>query len=50
MPNINAFWPVVHKKIFEDLSKLALFYPFLGPKEDLPLYLNTSEFPSPKHV
>jgi len=26
MPNINAFWPVVHeKKIFEDLSKFSLF-------------------------
>jgi len=46
MPNINAFWPVVHeKKIFEDLSKLSLFC----PKRGQPLYLNISEFPSPKH-
>jgi len=32
MPNINAFWPVVHeKKIFEDLTKFSLFCPLLGP-------------------
>jgi len=32
MPNINAFRPVVHeKKIFEDLSKLSLYCPLLGP-------------------
>jgi len=47
MPNINAFWTVVHeKKIFEDLSKFSLF----GPKRDQPLYLNMSESPSSKHV
>jgi len=46
MPNINAFWPVVHEKIFEDLSKFSL----LGLKRGQPLYLNKSESPSPKHV
>jgi len=51
MPNINAFQPVVHKKkIFEDFSKLSLFCPLLGPKRGQPLYLNKSEFTSPKHV
>jgi len=30
MSNINAFWPVVHEKIFEELSKLSLFRPSLG--------------------
>jgi len=40
MPNINAFWPVVHeKKTFKDLSKFSLFCPFLGPKRGQPLYL-----------
>jgi len=33
MSNINAFWPVVPEKmIFEDLSKLSIFCPSLGPK------------------
>jgi len=33
MPNINAFWPVVHeKKIFEDLTKFSLFCPLLSAK------------------
>jgi len=37
MPNIKAFWSVVHeKKIFEDLTKFSL----LGPKRGQPLYLN----------
>jgi len=35
--NINAFWLVVHeKKIFEDLSKLSLFCPLLGPNKGHP--------------
>jgi len=47
MLNINAFWPVIHeKKIFEDSTKLSLFYPLLGPKRGRPLYLKKSEFPS----
>jgi len=47
MPNIKGFRPVVHeKKIFEDLTKFSL----LGPKRGQPLYLNKSEYPSPKHV
>jgi len=46
MPNINAFRPVVHEKIFEDLSKFSLFCPLMGQ----PLYLNKFESPSPKHV
>jgi len=50
MPNINAFRPVVHEKIFEDLSKFSLFCPLLGPKGGQPLYMNKSESPSPKHV
>jgi len=37
MPNINAFRPMVHTKIFEDLSKFFLIQP---------LYLNKSESPS----
>jgi len=49
LPNINA-WPVVHEKIFEDLSKLSLLYPLLGHKRGQPLYLNTSESSFPKHV
>jgi len=33
MPNINAFWPLVHeKKIFEDLTNFFLILPLLGPK------------------
>jgi len=51
MPNVNAFRPVVHeKKIFEDLSKLSLLCPLLGPKRGQPLYLNKSDSPSSKHV
>jgi len=51
MGNINAFWPEVHeKKIFEDLSKLSLFCPLLGPKRGQPLYMNKFESPSSKHV
>jgi len=50
MPNINAFRPVVHKKIFEVLSKFSLFCPLLGPKRSQPHYLNKSESPSPKHI
>jgi len=29
MTNTNAFRPVVHEKICEDLSKFALFSPFI---------------------
>jgi len=37
IPNIIAFRPVVHEKnIFEDLSKLSLFFPLLGPKRGQP--------------
>jgi len=36
--------------MFEDLSKFSLFCPLLGPKRGQPLYLNKSEYPSPKHV
>jgi len=32
---------------FEDVSKLSLFWPLLGPKSGKPLYLNKSESPSP---
>jgi len=38
MLNVNAFRPVVHEKIVEDLSKYALFCPLLGPKRGQPLY------------
>jgi len=38
--------PVVHEKIFEDLSTFSLFC----PKRGQPLYLNKSESPSSKHV
>jgi len=31
--NINAFRPVVHEKIFEDLSKFSLFCPLIGPQK-----------------
>jgi len=50
MPNIKAFWPVVHEKIFEHLTKFSLFCPLLEPKGGQPLYLNKFESPSPKHV
>jgi len=50
MPIINAFLPVVHEKIFFNLSTFSLFYPLLGPKRGQPLYLNKSESPSRKHV
>jgi len=51
MPNIKAFWLVVHeKKIFEDLTKYSVFCPLLGPKRGQPLYLKKSESPSPNHV
>jgi len=30
MPKINAFKPLVHEKIFKDLSK----FPFFGPLRD----------------
>jgi len=51
MPNINAFWPVVHKKtIFEDLSKFSLFCPLLGPKGDQPLYLDNLNPHLPSNV
>jgi len=49
MSNINAFPPVVHEKmIFEDLSKVSLFCPLVGPTSGQPLYLNKSESPFPK--
>jgi len=41
MLNINAFQPVIHENIFEDLSKLSLFCSLLCPKRAQPLYLNT---------
>jgi len=44
---INAFQPLVHEKIFEDLSKFSLFCPLLGPKRSQPFYLTISESPSP---
>jgi len=50
MPNINKFRPLVHEKIFEDLSKLSLFCPLLDPKRGQPLYLNKSESPSSKNI
>jgi len=50
MPNINAFRPVVHEKIFEDLSKLSLFRPtYWASKGPAPLF-EKSKSPSPKHV
>jgi len=49
MPNINAFWPVVHeKKIFKDLSKFPIFCPLNGPLRGQPLDLNKSESPFPE--
>jgi len=51
MPNIKTFRLVVHeKKIFEDLTKVSLFCPLLGPKRVQPLYLNKSESPSLNHA
>jgi len=46
MPSIKAFRPVVHDKIFEDLSKKTCC-PLLGPNRDQSLYLNKSESSSP---
>jgi len=46
MLNINAFWPVVHKKnIFKDLSKFPIFLPLNGPLRGQSLDLNKSESP-----
>jgi len=50
MPNINAFRSVDHEKnIFFNFIIILLILPLIGPKGDQPLYLNKSEFPSPKH-
>jgi len=39
---------VQEKKIFEDLTKVSLFCPLLGPKRGQPLYSNLNPFP--KHI
>jgi len=41
--NSNVYRPVVHeKKLFEDLSKISLFCPLLGPKSGQLICLNKS--------
>jgi len=43
MPNIDAFWPVVHEKIYQNFPYFAPYWATKGSP-----YLNKSESPLPK--